>query len=68
MKPTKIEVSWDTQDPSNPGWAWWAYDGKDLLDSGPLQGRRNCSNATLTTRARAAAGVRGTRTNVTVTR
>lgn len=70
----RIEVGWDTQDPSNHGWAWYAYGTdkhsgqSDLLDSGPLAGRASCGDKLLTVRARAEAGVPGTRTPVRITR
>jgi len=64
-----IEVCWDTQDPCNIGWAWWAYDeNNELLDSGSLAGRQSCGSSTLAQRARAAAGVRGLRVEVRIVR
>lgn len=66
---SRIEVCWDTQDASNPGWAWYAYYGTDeLADSGALNGRASCGNKTLAVRARAEAGVAGRRVPVKVTR
>lgn len=71
---TRIEVGWDTQDASNHGWAWYSYahderSGQDeLLGSGALDGRESCGNKTLSARARAEAGVSGSRTPVRITR
>jgi hypothetical protein len=41
--PIKIEVSWDKQDPSNEGWAYWIYnDAKtEILNSGGISGRQS---------------------------
>lgn len=61
--------AWDKQDSSNEGWAWYSYDShNELLDSGGLDGRSSCSDKTLRARARAEAGVSGTRTPVCVAR
>jgi len=72
-RPDDIRVYWDRQDPRNEGWAYNAYwrDERGRItheDSGPIEGRRDMSDATLTSRARAAVGYPGTRIPVEVVR
>jgi len=65
----RIQVWWDDSDPHAIGWAYraWRVNGEEY-ETGPVPGRRNCSDAVLAARARAEAGVSRRRTPVEVVR
>ncbi len=65
-KPDHIEVYWDDQDSKNTGWAFRAHWSDGHEESGEIEGRSDMSDATLTSRARAAVGYPGTRIPVRV--
>jgi hypothetical protein len=65
-KPSIIIAYWDTSDPNNKGWSWRAHwfdeDGEhEHEESGGFDGRSNLSDASVTSRARKAAGQAGRR-------
>jgi hypothetical protein len=73
MKPTKIEIWYDTQDPHNHGWAWrsLAWDSRNNREreicSGPLDSRRaDAGLRTLAPQARRSAGCAKTRVPVRI--
>jgi len=66
LKPSRIEVWWDAQDPADAGWAWtaygWRYGEEIEIDDGALPSRhRNTSDRRLAMLARREAGVAGDR-------
>lgn len=67
-RPDSIEVYWDETDHNNVGWAYDAHYPGRRHSSGEIDGRRNCGDATLTSRARAAVGYPGTRIPVKIHR
>ncbi len=65
-RPEHIEAYWDTSDPNNVGWAYRTHYPGGHQESGEIEGRRDLSDSTLTSRARAAAGFPGTRIPVKI--